>query len=49
MLELIRQPILHGELPGINAVTTSVILVGVLFFLASLALYKLQKQLVFRI
>jgi ABC-type polysaccharide/polyol phosphate export permease len=49
MLELIRQPVLHGEWPGINAVTTSVILVGVLFFLASLALYKLQKQLVFRI
>lgn len=49
VLELIRQPVLYGELPSLNAVVTSIILVGVLFCTASLALYKLQKQLVFRI
>ena len=49
MLELIRQPILYGEWPSANAMGTAIVLVGVLFGTASLALYKLQRQLVFRI
>jgi lipopolysaccharide transport system permease protein len=49
ILELIRQPVLYGELPSAGAVQISIVLVGTLFGVASLALFKLQKQLVFRI
>jgi homopolymeric O-antigen transport system permease protein len=49
LLELIRQPVLYGVLPSFTAVGTAVTLVGIMFCMASLALYKLQSQLVFRI
>lgn len=49
ILELIRQPILYGELPSVAAMGTAMALVGFLFSFASLMLYKLQGQLVFRL
>jgi ABC-type polysaccharide/polyol phosphate export permease len=49
VLELIRQPILQGELPNASAMGTSVAVVGTLFGIASILLHKLQRQLVFRL
>jgi ABC-type polysaccharide/polyol phosphate export permease len=49
VLELIRQPILYAELPSALAIQTAAVLSTVLFGAASFALYKLQRQLVFRL
>ena len=49
ILELVREPILHAKLPSVSAVGTSIGLVAVLFSVASVALYRLQRQLVFRL
>lgn len=49
MLELIRQPVLHGELPTSTAVYTALTLTGSVFCIATLLLVILQRQLVYRI
>ncbi|MCA9067388.1 MAG: ABC transporter permease [Planctomycetaceae bacterium] len=49
ILELIRAPILHGQLPSTKAVYTALILTGAAFGLASFALTRVQKQLVFKL
>lgn len=49
VLEIIRQPILYGEPPSTAAMGTAVMLVCLLFGLASCLLYKLQSRLVFRL
>ena len=49
ILELIRRPILHGELPSAEAVYTALALTAAAFCVASLSLMKLQRQLVYRI
>ncbi len=46
ILELIRQPILYAEAPSLNAVMTTVGLVGITAGFACLAMLKLQRQLI---
>lgn len=49
ILELVRAPILQGKLPSVTAVNTALILTGLFFGIACLALTKVQKQLVFKL
>ncbi len=49
LLEIIREPMLHGKFPSFEAMGTAITMVSLAFCMASVALYKLQRQLVFRI
>jgi len=49
LLELVRRPILKGELPTDRAVLTAFVLTATVFVVACLSLRKLQKQLIYRI
>ena len=49
ILDLIREPVLHGEFPSLAAVGTATVLVAITAGIACTALIKLQRQLVFHI
>lgn len=49
LMELLREPILHGRLPTVSAMGVATVMVGLIFALAVVTLVKLQRKIIFQL